>query len=504
MALSSALASGQEGAPRERGELSPLLLRWVDALGLSLSAPENELRHELAAFLPALAYLGRALTPERRQHAFSAPRARSLVLAELIAELDERIHAQVNALLASPPLRALESAWRSLDYLVDELPEDELIRVRVLNASHEELLADFDDAVDFDRSSLFELVYDQEYGRLAGEPYALLVSELEFGPGVEDASLLRDLAAVASAAHAVLLAGAGPELLGLPSWSALSLRALANDLQDKTGFVAWNSLRAREDARYVGLVMPRVLLRAPYRPGDGQHLRLPEHPPADVDARLWGSGAFVLAARAMHAFHAYAWPVAIRGLNEGFGVASGLPEEDGSSDRPGLVLRPPVEVVITEAQERLLTELGLIPLCRVAGSPKVAFFTLPSLHLSAHVTDASVAANLQLAAQLPNVLAASRFAHYLKMILQANVGSFSSRQKLQEKLSEFLAEYTLDDPQATPERKAGSPLRSFELQLRDRPGRPGVYDLTVQLQAQFQIQEPNIVLRLTMGVETPQ
>lgn len=425
----------------------------------------------------------------------------SLALTEAIADLDARIDAQVNALLAAPAFRALEAAWRSLDYLVTELPDDDLVRIRVLNASRAELQADFDDAVDFDRSALFHIVYDQEYGRLAGEPYALLVADLEFGPGVEDASFLRDLAGVASAAHAVLLAGASPELLGHASGRELSLRSLPNDVQAGTGFVAWNSLRAQEDARYVGLVLPRVLLRAPYRPGDGQCLRLAEEPPAGADARLWGNAAFVLAARALHAFHEYAWPVAIRGLSEGWGVASGLPTEEFTTDRPGLVVRPPIEVVLGEAQERAITELGLIPLCRVAGTPSLAFFTLPSLHLSRRVTDPDVAANLQLSAQLPNILAASRFAHYLKMILQARVGSFASRQQIKQDLSDFLEKYVLPDPHATPERKARNPLRRAELELTDRPGRPGVFDFTVLLQPQFQIQDPSIVLRLTMAGE---
>ena len=427
------------------------------------------------------------------------------LLSAAIAEIDARLQAQVQAILHAGPFRRLESAWSSLEYVVAAKPQDTLVRIRVLNVSRDEILADLEDAVEFDRSALFQHIYEHEFGQYGGEPYAILVSDLAFANDPEDLEILSGLSGIAAAAHAILLASPSPELLGLDSWSQLSVFNIPEQIAGRGGFNSWQALRETSDTRYIGLVMPGILLRRPYRPDDPDRLlRLREDASAgDGSGLSWGSGAYALAERAMSAFHAFGWCTAIRGLVDGAGVVEGLPEISCATDKEGLVVPPPVEVAVTESQEKSLTELGLIPLCRVAGTSQVSFFGVPSLHQPRRVDDPMVATNLKLSAQVPYMLAASRFAHYLKVIMRDRVGQFTSRDEVQRDLANWLARYTLEDDDATLERQAQYPLRSYHVAVREKPGRPGELEAITQLRPHYQVEDPGVTLRLAVELPDP-
>lgn len=418
-----------------------------------------------------------------------------------IGEIDRRLRDQAQAIIAHPDFRALEARWMSLEWIVLRRPVDARIRVRVLNISRHELQADLEDAIEFDRSQLFRLLYEEEFGQYGGEPFTIVVADFAFAPHQEDVSVLRDLCGIAAAAHAVLLTGASPEILGLASWTDLT----ASGIPERIPSAAWQSLRAAEDTRYLGLVMPRVLLRSPYRPTDTRRwLRLREDATArGGHDRLWGNAAFALAARAMMSFHTYRWSVAIRGLEEGHGVVTGLPREDFDTDGPGLVVKPPVETCVTEAMEKGLVDLGLIPLSRVGSTPELAFFNVPSLHQPRVVDDPAVAINLKLSSQLPYMLAASRVAHYIKVIMRDHVGSYANTNDVRDKINNWLLKYTLDDANATSQRQAQYPLRAFDVHVREKPGKPGVFEAITQLRPHFQLEDPNVSLRLAIDLPDP-
>jgi type VI secretion system protein ImpC len=462
-----------------------------------IEAADNEAKDAggIAAFLGRLA--------ERSRESGIPP---AYWISAAIAEIDRRLHAQLDAVLRAPEFRRLEAAWSSLEYAVAQKPRDANVRIRVLNVTRVEILEDLEDAIEFDRSALFQLIYEHEFGQFGGAPYTLLVLDEEFAQGPEDVEILRGLAGVAAAAHTILLAGASPELFGLEAWGSLGSQDVPEEVHGGSGFSSWRALREMEDARYLGLVLPRVLLRAPYRPADPERtIRLREDSfDRDGSGLLWGNAAFVLGARAMEAFHLYGWCTAIRGLTGGAGVAEGLPELSFATDREGRVPIPPVEVVVTEAGEKALADLGLIPLCRVGGTHRLAFFGVPSLHLPKQVDDALVATNLKLSAQIPYMLAASRFAHYLKVMMRDRVGRFQSREEIQHDLAEWLARYTIADDDAPEERKATYPLRDYRVEVRERPGRPGQLEAITQLQPHYQIEDPGVTLRLAVELPDPE
>jgi len=354
-------------------------------------------------------------------------------------------------------------------------------------------------AMDFDDSVVFWHVYEQYFGRFGGEPFGVIVADYEFGSDVDSVDLLRQMSRVCGASHAIFLAAGSPSLLGLSSWARLHDGVDASILSSSENR-GWMSLRRSPDSRYVGLVVPRVLLRRPYAamaPGHAWPLR------EDAFARhgrnlLWGNGAFALAARMIAAFHEYRWCTAIRGLDGG-GVIEGLPCPEFATDRGAYTRIPPVEVCITEAVEKNLTEHGLIPICRSADNA-LSFFGLPSLHVPPEDVDSSTRASFRLSAELPYLLAASRIAHYLKVMMRRKVASFQDRQELVDELSAWLSKHTLAHDSMSKEKQRERPLREFAIDIQERAGRPGEFEAVVYLTPHYQLEEADVRMRLVIDL----
>ena len=87
---------------------------------------------------------------------------------EMIAEIDKKLSLQVDAVLHHAEFQKLESAWRSLKFLVDETDFRENIKLELLNVSKEDLLEDFEDSPEVTKSGLYKTFYTAEYGQFGG------------------------------------------------------------------------------------------------------------------------------------------------------------------------------------------------------------------------------------------------------------------------------------------------------------------------------------------------
>jgi type VI secretion system protein ImpC len=326
----------------------------------------------------------------------------------------------------------------------------------------------------------------------------LLVGDFAFGRHPQDMQLLEKLSNVAAAAHAPFISGASPMLFGLDSFTKLpDPRDLAK-IFETTEMVKWRSFRNSEDSRYVGLCMPHVLLRLPY--GEAtvavEGLRFEE----DVDGTdhgkyLWGNAAWVLAERITAAFAKHGWCAAIRGV-EGGGKVEGLPTHSFRTDDGDVALKCPTEVAITDRREKELSDLGFIPLVHCKGTDFAAFFGAQTANRPKLYDTADANANARLSAVLTYMLAASRFAHYLKVMVRDKVGSFATAGQLSAYLNRWLTNYILLMDDATQADKARMPLRDGRVDVTEVPGRPGSYRATVFLRPHFQLEELTASIRL--------
>ena len=180
--------------------------------------------------------------------------ARRAASDRLIALIDTAITEQVNAILAHPRFAALEAAWRGVRWLVSGLDVEGLSRIRLLDARWAELARDFERAPDFDKNSLFELVYSQEFDMPGGVPFSLLVGLYDVqhrpsrGHPTDDVEVLRVLAQTCAAAFAPIVLDAAPGLFGVDRLAEMDVRrTLAADLRNP----AYTRLRAWKPRRRV-------------------------------------------------------------------------------------------------------------------------------------------------------------------------------------------------------------------------------------------------------------
>lgn len=94
-----------------------------------------------------------------------------------IAQIDELISGQLNEVLHHPDMQKLEASWRGLHQFVMNTETSTRLKLRLLNVSRKELQDDLEKAVEFDQSTLFKKLYEDEYGTFGGNPYSVLVGD---------------------------------------------------------------------------------------------------------------------------------------------------------------------------------------------------------------------------------------------------------------------------------------------------------------------------------------
>jgi type VI secretion system protein ImpC len=422
-----------------------------------------------------------------------------------VAQIDHLISLQLNEILHHPAFQKLEASWRGIKYMMDQSETSSMLKIRVLNVSKKELLRDLQRAPEFDQSVMFKKVYEDEFGIFGGEPFGALIGDYEFSKHPEDIELLEKVSQVAAGAHAPFLTAAAPELLNMDSFSQLGDPRDIGKIFDSTEFAKWKSFRASEDSRYVGLTMPRVLMRLPYgkdtKPVDDFSYEEGVDG-TDHSKYLWGNAAYALGARLTTAFAQYGWCASIRGV-EGGGLVEGLPTHTFRTDEGDVALKCPTEVAITDRREKELADQGLIPLVHCKGTDYAAFFSVQSANKPKKFDKAAANANARLSAQLPYILAVSRFAHYMKSIMRDKIGGFMSRGQCQTFLTQWIMQYVTDDDQASPAVKSKFPLREARIEVSEIPGKPGAYRAIAFLRPHFQLDELTVSLRLVADLPQP-
>lgn len=415
-----------------------------------------------------------------------------------VARIDRLLSIQLNEILHHPAFQKLEGSWRGLKYMLDQSETNDGLKIKVLNVTKRDLLRDLQRAPEFDQSTLFKKVYEEEFGIFGGAPFASLIGDYEFTKSPEDIELLERIGMTAAAAHAPFLSAASPEFFNMESFATLDAPRDMSKVFDTTEYAKWKSFRASEDSRYVGLTCPRMLIRLPYgkdtKPVDAFNYE--ENVDGTDHAKyLWANAAYALGARLTNSYAQFGWCAAIRGV-EGGGLVEGLPVHNFNTDEGDTVMKCPTEVPITDRREKELADQGFIPLVHCKGTDYAAFFSVQSAQ-KAKVYDKDAAnANARLSTQLPYILAVSRFAHYLKAMMRDKIGAFMSRSDCERWLNQWITNYVTPDDNAAPSVKASRPLRDARIEVAEVPGKPGVYRAIAFLRPHFQLDELSVSLRL--------
>ena len=418
----------------------------------------------------------------------------------IIAEIDRKLTEQVNLILHHQDFKNLEGTWRGLHYLVNNTETAENLKIRVMNISKKEVgktLKKYKGTA-WDQSPLFKKLYEEEFGMPGGQPYGCLMGDYYFDHSAPDVEMLAGIAQIAAAAHAPFITASAPSLLNMETWQELSNPRDLAKIFGTPEYAAWKSLRESEDARYLGLTMPRVLARMPYgaktSPVDEFNFE-EDTAGADHTKYVWTNAAYSMATNITRSFKMYGWCARIRGAESG-GMVEGLPVHSFPTDDGGVDMKCPTEIGITDRREKELADCGLMPISHWKNTDYAVFVGAQSLQKPAAYDDPDATANANLAARLPYLFATCRFAHYLKCMVRDKIGGFATKEGLEAWLNQWISNYVTSNPGASDEVKARLPLAEAQVVVEEDKENPGYYSSKFFLKPHYQLEGLTVSLRL--------
>jgi type VI secretion system protein ImpD len=421
------------------------------------------------------------------------------LINDFIAEIDNSINDQINAIIHHPKFQKLEASWQGLHYLAKESEGSRAVKIRFLDISWAEVAKDIERALDIDQSHLFQKIYSEEYGTPGGEPYGVLIGDYEISHKrsarhtQDDISTLAGLSQIAAAAFSPFICSVSSEFFGLDDFSTLGLPINLQSIFAQQEYIRWRSLREKQDSRFLGLTLPRIIMRKLYRttPGSYKGVFFYEKRSNPTETlELWGNAAYAFGGVLIREFTNVGWFGHIRGVPRdeiGGGLVTSLPSMSYNIYKDNLIYKPSVDVIISDSAERELSDFGLIPLCHCYDTPFSAFYSNQSvqnpLKLGARFDDT----NAKLSGMLQHVLCASRIAHYLKVMIRDKVGSFTTAEACEQFLMEWLFKYTTGRDDLDWEEQARYPLRQARVTVSERPDKPGQYFCVFHLVPHYQL-----------------
>lgn len=422
-------------------------------------------------------------------------------IQSMIAQIDKVLSDQVNLILHHDDFQKLEGSWRGLHHLVNNTETDEMLKIKVFNVTKKEVhktLKKFQGTA-WDQSPVFKKIYTHEYGMFGGEPFGCLIGDYEFDHSPQDVEFLKEIAKVSAAAHMPFIAAASPKVMNMDSWQELADPRDLTKIFGTPEYAAWRSLRESEDARYIGLTLPRFLSRLPYgaKTSPVEQFDFEENVAnADHSKYTWSNSAYAMGVNINRAFKLYGWCSRIRGIESG-GAVEGLPTHTFPTDDGGVDMKCPTEIAIDDRREAELAKNGFMPLLHKKNSDFAAFIGAQSLQKPFEYDDPDATANANLSARLPYLFAVCRFAHYLKCIVRDKVGSFKERDDMQAWLQKWINNYVEANPATASEiDKARKPLAQAEVVVEAVEGNPGYYTSKFYLRPHYQLEGLTVSLRL--------
>jgi len=449
------------------------------------------------------------LTEEALKGTVTWDRNLPATINKAVAGIDELISRQLAAIMHHEKFTKLEGSWRGLNHLVMNSETGSSLKIKVFNASKKTLFKDLDSAIEFDQSTIFKKLYENEFGSPGGEPYGALIGDYQFTNHPDDIDMLQNMSGVAGAALCPFLTAPSSEFFGFDTWEELSKPRDLESIFESQEYIKWRGFRDSEDSRWCTMVMPRSLARLPYgestKPvdefnyqenvldADGNASEVPH------DDYCWMNAAYVMGTTMTAAFAENGWCTAIRGA-EGGGKVEGLPMHQFTSDDGDTDVKCPTEVAITDRREAELSKLGFLPLCHYKNTDYSVFFGGQTVQRPKKYDDPDATSNAAISARLPYLMAAGRFSHYLKVMGRDKIGSFMEATDCAQWLNRWIKNYVNANPDTGPEMKAKYPLAEAKVEVTEVPGSPGSYNAVAYMRPWLQMEELTASMRMVARI----
>lgn len=397
------------------------------------------------------------------------------------SDIEQRIQTQLSEIIQHPSFRKLERSWLSIDFLKERTPENENIEIALLNCTKQSIIEDFEDAPDISRTTIYDVVYKKEYGQLGGTPYTFIIADFDINEKSVDITLLRNLAAVCSAAHCTLLCSASPSLFGIKKFSDVpSISDMASHF-DQPAYAKWNAFREHPDSRYVAMTLPDFLLRSRYRKS-GSMLNYNEES-RETPPGVWARSSYALASILIRSFARHRWFVNVTGDSNGSVESLTI-----ASSENGMRKIIPTEVMLSDRLRSDLINSGFTPISIHKKDGCAVFTSIPSC-MKSNVTAISTSADdilsRKLDSQLPFVLIVCRISHYLKVLQRENIGSWQTRSLIEKSMNDWMRQYISDMDNPVPAVRAKRPLRRANVSVQESDGKSGWFNISITITPHF-------------------
>ena len=464
-----------------------------------------------------------------------------------IAEIDRLLVAAVRRVMSNRRFRQLESSFRSIhkliatsgssDHSVRNMPSSRKVNVFVLDISADELESDLN-ANSHRQTWIYDKLFRKRFDYLIGEqnidlenysaiyPFSLMVVDFDFGLnqaeiknsfeksmqlGLES---IRKLARVGEECFCMFMMSLAPNFFGesIKSFSQLENVIDVKAILRQTHYDQWNEFRQQECSRMIGLTMPRVLVRKPYRnyrmrssrdlegnlePATGIVFSEFDGYP-ESESMLWGRSAFAAAQPIIRSFKLYDWFSDVSGVDRdpkqletededvepGYdgGLIGDLPHTCFETDVAGVANFPPTEIVISERDEAIFSSIGIIPLFSINQSYYVATLSCQSVQQVRAMTTSDASSNLRLSSMFNYMLCVCRMAHRLKIECRSQIGKSVGPEAVQDHMQEWLMQHSSGQNRGF-EQKMIKPFfdEATGFFVYEDITDPGRYDCTVRL-----------------------
>lgn len=388
--------------------------------------------------------------------------------------IDQIVASAVGGITSHADFQELYSHWLGVAQLSEAANGDSRVEIHIMNASKEDLLEDFNDACDTTGSGLFQRAYTSEYDQSGGMPFTSILLHYNFDNTGQDLTLLGYIAQVAASCHAPAIGNVDYALLGVHT--AAELEELDPvSLFKESRYTRWNGFRQREDARYIGLALPRFRVVRPHRADLPRYCRLPPLARADY---AWIPASYAFGVLLINSFIQKGWCAHLRG-SEGGGLLPQLPAMQMGNHHFHFV-DSPLEVNLSDRLEQNLAAQGLISFIYSRHLELPCLYNAPSLQRRE-------AFDNNPAASLPYLYLVARFAHCQKVMQREHIGSAQNADDLELLLEKWLHNYISPTPTSSQVR-LDRPLKSGRVKVTMEPDDPGYYQVSLTVQPHLQME----------------
>jgi len=461
------------------------IAEYSDSASLYKYSPSERIGSGLEAFVQSV--LDSSASVEKIDRAF---------IDSLVAWIDKTLSEQLDAIMHNEEFQKLESSWRALQFLVQRSDFRRNVKIEILNANKEAIKNDFEDSSEIIQSGLYRHIYSDEYDTPGGEPYAAMIANLEFDNSADDIDLLQNISSVSSSSHCLFISSVASKFFGKSDIGDLPKIDDLENYMERAEFIKWRAFRKTDDSRYIGLVLPRFLLRNPY--GESKNSKGFNYVESvlgeEHEKYLWGNAAFAFAANMVRSFQDNGWCVQIRGPESG-GKVEDLPIHFFNSGK-GTQTKIPTEILIPETREFEFAKQGFIPLSFYKNRNYACFFSANSTQKPEEYDNAQATANSRVNSRLPYIFLTARLAHYLKVLQRENIGASKNAGVLEAELNNWIKGLVTEMENPGPELAATHPLSYGQVNVTENLDNPGFFKVALSVVPHFQVEGVNVNLSL--------